>query len=419
MTDSRLIIEGGKRIEGELSLQGAKNACLPILAATLLCDGEAVIHNCPILSDTYTTTRILTSLGCTSKREGDTLIINTAAADGFDISEDLMRKMRSSIVFMGALLARNRRCRLSFPGGCELGARPIDIHLWALRRLGVEVCEAHGSLDCTLSGEISSCRLVLPFPSVGATENIMLLAAKSRSTVTIINAAREPEIVDLANFINSCGGDIKGAGSQTITICGAQTLTPHDYRVMPDRIVGGTYLAAAAITGGELLLRSANREDMDSILSCFEQMGASVYSYSDKIYLSAKNPLKPIKSLKTQPYPGFPTDIQPIMMSLLTKAKGTSLIYESIFENRFRAAGELCKMGAHIKTEGRLAVIEGGNPLWGATVYSCDLRAGAALVLAGLCAEGETVVKDIHYIDRGYEAIERNLSSLGAGIKRV
>ncbi len=419
MTDSRLIIQGGRKISGEITLQGAKNACLPILAATLLFKGKCAIHNCPVLSDIYTTSRILTSLGGSCRRECDTLLIDTQTADGYEISEDLMRKMRSSIVFMGALLARNHRCRLSFPGGCELGARPIDIHLWALRKLGVEVSESHGSLDCTLSGEINSCRLVLPFPSVGATENIMLLAAKSSATVTIINAAREPEIVDLAGFINACGGNIQGAGTQTVTIIGKAELTPHDYRVMPDRIVGGTYLAAAAITGGELLLRSANREDMDSILSCFEQMGASIYSYSDKIYLSAKNPLKPIKSLKTQPYPGFPTDIQPIMMSLLTKAKGTSLIYESIFENRFRAAGELCKMGAHIKTEGRLAVIEGGSPLWGATVYSCDLRAGAALVLAGLSAEGETVVKDIHYIDRGYEAIERNLCSLGASVKRV
>ncbi len=419
MTDTTLIIEGGHKIQGELTVGGAKNAVLPILAATLLTAGESYISNCPVLSDVYTAGRIITSLGGKCCRQEDTLCVDTADITSCDISEELMRKMRSSIVFLGAILARMGSCRLSFPGGCELGARPIDIHLWALRKMGVRITEAHGVLDCTLPDAVNSCQLVLPFPSVGATENIMLLAAKSEATVTIINAAREPEITDLAGYINSCGGDIIGAGTETVTIRGVKELHPCEYRVMPDRIVAGTYLCAAAITGGEILLSGADKNHIHSILACYEQMGCSVYTFDDKIYLSAKSRPKPIKNLKTLPYPGFPTDCQPIIMSVLTKASGTSVIYESIFENRYRAAPELCRMGADIKTEGKVAVIEGKSSLWGATVFAPDLRAGAALVLAGLGAEGITKVKDVHYIDRGYQAIERELCRVGGNIKRV
>ncbi len=418
MTDTSLIIEGGNRIQGEIKVSGAKNASLPILSATLLCEGTSVLHNCPALSDVYSCCRILTSLGASCHRDGDTLSVNTADITDCEIGESLMRKMRSSIVFLGAILSRLGRCRLSFPGGCELGARPIDIHLSALRKMGAKISEEHGVLDCTLPSGVESCRLVLPFPSVGATENIMLLEARSQATDTVINTARDTEIVELHNYNNACGGKIIGAGTETVTVCGVARLHPCEYSVMPDRIVAGTYLGAAAITGGEVLLNGANQSHMHAILSAYEQAGCSVYSYDDKIYLSARAPLKPIKSLKTLPYPGFPTDCQPILMAVLTKAKGTSVISENIFENRYRAAPELSRMGADIKTEGRIAVIHGRSSLWGAGVYAPDLRAGVALVLAGLAAEGVTTVGDIHYIDRGYEAIERDLSLLGANIKR-
>lgn len=418
MKSSRLIIEGGRRLSGEIKVSGAKNASLPILAASLLSGGETVLHNCPSLSDVFTACRILTHLGCRCKRENGTLIIDSGDVSGYEISEELMRKMRSSIVFLGAVLSRLGRCRLSFPGGCELGARPIDIHLAAMRKMGVKIEESYGVLDCTLDSGLNSCDVVLPFPSVGATENIMLLAARSNATVTIINAAREPEICDLEAYLNACGANIHGAGSSTVTVRGVETLHPCEYSVMPDRIVATTYMSAAAITSGEVMLSAVRPCDMHAVTALFEQMGCAVYSYDDKIYLNAKNPLKAVKTIKTAPYPGFPTDCQPIVMASLCRAKGTSIIYENIFENRYRAVPELIRMGADIKVEGKVAVIEGVNSLWGTSVKAPDLRAGAALVLAGLAADGTTTVSDIHYIDRGYESVENELTKLGAKIIR-
>lgn len=418
MKSSRLIIEGGRRLSGEIKVTGAKNASLPILAASLLTGGETVLFNCPSLSDVFTACRILTHLGCRCKRENGALIIDSRDVLDYEISEELMRKMRSSIVFLGAVLSRLGRCRLSFPGGCELGARPIDIHLASMRKMGVRIEESHGVLDCTLESGLNSCDVVLPFPSVGATENIMLLAARSNATVTIINAAREPEICDLEAYLNACGANIHGAGSSTVTVRGVETLHPCEYSVMPDRIVASTYMSAAAITSGEVMLSAVRPNDMHAVIALFEQMGCAVYSYDDKIYLNAKNPLKAIKTVKTAPYPGFPTDCQPIVMASLCRAKGTSIIYENIFENRYRAVPELIRMGADIKVEGKVAVIEGVNSLWGTSVKAPDLRAGAALVLAGLAADGTTTVSDIHYIDRGYESVENELSQLGAKIIR-
>lgn len=418
MKDSRLIIEGGRRLSGELKVTGAKNASLPILAGALLTQGESVLHNCPALSDVFTACRILTHLGCRCRRENSELMIDSQDVCNYEISDELMRKMRSSIVFLGAVLSRAGRCRLSFPGGCELGARPIDIHLAAMRKMGVKIKESYGVLDCTLDSGLDSCDIVLPFPSVGATENIMLLAARSNATVTIINAAREPEISDLEAFLNACGANIHGAGSSTVTVRGVQTLHPCEYSVMPDRIVASTYMSAAAITSGELMLTGVKPAHMHSVFSLFEQMGCSVYSYDDKIYINAKNPLKAVKTIKTAPYPGFPTDCQPIVMAALCRARGTSIIYENIFENRYRAVPELIRMGADIKVEGKVAVVEGVNSLWGTSVKAPDLRAGAALVLAGLAGEGTTTVSDIHYIDRGYESIENELCSVGAKIIR-
>lgn len=416
---SVLYIEGGRKISGEIEVHGAKNAVLPILAATLLAGDVCVIHNCPALSDVYASCRILRALGCKCRREGNTLEIDASVISDCEISEQLMRQMRSSIVFLGAILGRMRRCRLSLPGGCELGPRPIDIHLSGLKKLGVKITEDHGVLDCTLLGAVTGADITLTLPSVGATENIMLAAAVGTSETVIRNAAREPEIVDLADFLNACGAKISGQGSSTVVINGVEKLHGAEYSVMPDRIVAATYMGAAAITGGELMLKGVRPADMYSTIAVYEQMGCGVYPYSDRIYINAKKPLTAVKTVRTMPYPGFPTDCQPIVMAVLTKAKGTSVIVENIFENRFRAAPELRRMGADIKHEGKVAVIEGVSRLSGAATVATDLRAGAALVLGGLAAEGTTAVSNVHYIDRGYESIETALRSVGAKIKRT
>lgn len=419
MLESRLYIEGGRSLQGEISVSGAKNSSLPILAAAVMCGGTSIIHNCPALSDVYSALRILSSLGCKCRREGKTVTVDAKAVTGYEIGEALMREMRSSIVFLGAILARTKRCRLSFPGGCELGPRPIDIHLHALEKLGAKIVEDHGVLDCSLLSRASAADITLPLPSVGATENIMLLAATGEGTTVIRNAAKEPEICDLADFLNASGAEISGAGSTTVCIKGVPALHPCEYSVMPDRIVAATYMGAAAITGGELMINGVNPMDMYSTMAVFEQMGCGVYPYSDRIFITAKKPLKAVKTVRTTFYPGFPTDCQPIVMAALCKAGGTSMIVENIFENRFRAAGELVRMGADIKAEGKVAVIEGVKSLSGTSVMAHDLRAGAALVLAGLGAEGTTTVSNTAYIDRGYEHIERELSACGALIKRM
>ncbi len=419
MTESKLYIEGGKRLAGEVFVHGAKNSVLPVLAATLLSGGVCRIENCPELSDVYSSTRILRSLGCKCRREGSAVEVDARTLSGCEISEDLMREMRSSIVFLGAILGRLRRCRLSFPGGCELGPRPIDIHLSGLRKLGAKITEAHGVLDCSMPSAVTGASMTLPLPSVGATENIMLAAVLGSGETVIRNAAREPEISDLAGFLNACGAKISGQGSATVVINGVESLHGATYSIMPDRIVAATYMGAAAITNGEVMLRGVRPADMHSTVSAFEQAGAGVYPYSDRIYLSAKKPLRAIKTLRTAPYPGFPTDCQPIVMAVLTKARGTSMIVENIFENRFRAAPELRRLGADIKAEGRVAVIEGVPRLSGAATVASDLRAGAALVLGGLAAEGVTTVSNLHYIDRGYEALESSLRALGARIRRI
>lgn len=419
MLESKLYIEGGRSLKGEISVSGAKNSSLPILAATVMCFGTSVIHNCPSLSDVYSALRILSALGCRCKREGKTVSVDASGVCKYEVSEALMREMRSSIVFLGAILARAGRCRLSLPGGCELGPRPIDIHLHALERLGVKIADDHGVLDCSLASRPIGADITLPLPSVGATENIMLLAATGSGTTIIRNAAKEPEISDLAGFLNKCGARIKGAGEATICIEGVERLEPAEYAVMPDRIVAATYMGAAAITSGELMIKGISQDAMHSTISVFEQMGCGVYPYADRIFISAKKPLKAVKTIRTTFYPGFPTDCQPIAMAVLSKAKGTSVIVENIFENRFCAAPELVRMGADIKAEGKVAVIEGVKGLSGASVVAHDLRAGAALVLAGLAAEGTTAISNVSYIDRGYEHIEKELRECGAAIKRA
>lgn len=411
-----LIIDGGNRLTGEIEVGGAKNSALPILAATVLTDGETVLHNCPVITDVYSAERILTHLGCSSVLNGNTAVIKSSPQRS-DIPEKLMSEMRSSIIFLGALLGRTGKCALSFPGGCELGARPIDIHINSLKKMGASVKDEFGTLTFSAPKGLNGAKLLLPFPSVGATENIMLAACLAKGETQIKNAAREPEIADLADYLNKCGSKIRGAGEGTITISGVSSLKGCEHTIMPDRIVAATYMSAAASTGGELRITKLCRNDLDSIIPIFEEMGCYIYSYGDSVFIKA-NKLKAVKKILTMPYPAFPTDAQAIVMASLAKAEGTSIFVENIFENRYQHVPALTKMGADIKVEGKVAIVEGVKSLFGANVLATDLRGGAALVVAALGAEGRTVIGNIHHIDRGYENIEKTFSLVGGKIIR-
>lgn len=415
----KFVIQGGRHLEGEIAVQGAKNSALPIAAAALLCDGEIWLENCPRLSDVYAACRILTNLGCHCRMQGNTVTVNAHGMDSSEIPEQFMSEMRSSIIFLGAVLGRMGTCTLGYPGGCELGPRPINLHLQALRRMGVKIHEENGILHCTTPNGLHGARIHLQFPSVGATENILLAAVTARGETTVSNAAREPEIVDLARFLRACGADIAGEGTGTIVICGVKQLHGCTYRIMPDRIVAATWLAAAAAAGGDLCLKHVSPPDMESILDVFEEMNCRMSTAADSICFHAGAPLRALRTLKTMPYPGFPTDAQAIMMAALSCAAGTTVVEETIFENRFRHVDALVKMGADIRTAGRVAVINGVRSLHGAAVEATDLRGGAAMLIAGLCAAGETIVTEIHHIDRGYDSPEQVLRSVGAEIIRV
>lgn len=416
----RLIVNGGRALSGELKVQGAKNSALPILAATVLGRGESVIHNCPQLTDVDAACRILGHLGCRCARSGDTVCVDASAVTTGEIPESLMRLMRSSIIFLGAVLGRLGHCRLTFPGGCELGARPIDFHLAALRRMGAEIIEEHGCLDCSAPEGLHGAQITLSFPSVGATENIMLAAAAAKGTTEIHNAAREPEICDLADYLGKCGVTVRGAGSGTIVIEGAEHISAAEHSVIPDRIAAGTWLCCAAATRGELILTRCEPEMMTGFTTVLESMGCRLYGYGGgKLYIDARRRLKAPPMIRTMPYPGFPTDIMAPFTAVCAGAEGTSVFVETIFENRFRHAGELTRLGAKIRTEGRVAIIEGVKRLSGAKLRSCELRGGAALVTAALSAEGVSEISGLCYIDRGYESIEGSLRSVGADIRRI
>ncbi len=411
----RIIIEGGKRLSGEIDIGGAKNSVLPILAATVLCRGKSIIHNCPNLKDVQMTIEVLRTLGISVEKENDTLYVDSEVLSDCRIDEELMRQMRSSIIFLGAIIARMGKAVVSMPGGCEIGARPINLHLDALRRLGVETVENHGYIFCSCC-KIRGARIHLDFPSVGATENIMLAAAIGDGTTIITNAAREPEILDLQDFLNKCGAKIEGGGSSVIRIDGVSALHGSEHTIIPDRIAAGTYLAAAVATCGEITVNNVCSGHMNAILHSFSDMGAEVSDYGSKITVSASERPLPLRNVRTMPYPGCPTDIQSPFLALAAIARGTSIITETIFENRFRCTEELNRMGANIKVDGRCAVVMGTKRLYGANVVADELRGGAALIIAGLNAKGMTVIDRSEYIYRGYENIEEKLSLCGAGI---
>lgn len=412
-----MIIDGGEKISGEICVQGAKNAVLPILAATVMADGVCVIKNCPALRDVDKTDLVLERLGCTVKREGNVVTVDTRGMYDCRICEDLMREMRSSIIFLGAIISRCKKAVVSMPGGCPIGLRPIDLHLKALRELGVDIQEEHGYIKCTAE-KLQGGNIHLDFPSVGATENIMLTAVCAEGTTTISNAAREPEIVDLGNFLNSMGARVYGMGGSVITVHGVEKLHGAEYTIMPDRIVAATYLAASAITGGEICLKNVNPQDMGAMLHVLGEMGVKLRCETDRIMQTAPKRLKSVHTIRTMPYPGFPTDIQSPFMSLAAMARGTSVFIENIFENRFQHVDELTRMGADIKVEGRSAVVRGVKELQGANVVARELRGGASLVVAALAANGTTTISGVELIERGYENIEKHLLNCGAKIRR-
>ncbi len=415
---SKYIIGGGNRLGGSTIIQGAKNSVLPILAATVMCCGECVIHNCPKISDVDTTIEILTCLGCKVKREENTLIVDSTGMNNHYIPPDLMNKLRSSVVFLGGILSRMKVAKCSYPGGCELGSRPVNLHLKAFKQMGIDVKEEDGHIYCN-SENMRPGTIHLEFPSVGATENIMLAACKGKGTTTIINAAREPEIVDLQDFLNKMGAKIKGAGSSTVVIKGVSKLYPAQKRVMPDRIVAATMMCMATAVGGRLKLEDVVPSHVESVTSVLRETGADIQIGENSIYIMRNKKIKSIDGLRTMPYPGYPTDAQPQLTAVLALADGTSWVEETIFENRFKSASELCKMGADITVKDRLQIIKGVKALCGTSVYASDLRAGAAIAIAALSAEGISEIHNIHYIDRGYEDFETLIKSIGGDIKLV
>lgn len=414
---SKYIINGGKKIDGQLRIGGAKNSVLPIFAATVISGKESIIHDCPILKDVEIMIEILRVLGCSVKREGHTVIINSSNDINYEVPDELVRKMRSSIVLLGALIARQKKAKTCFPGGCDIGPRPIDLHLKGLEQLGVKINESHGIIYCEAQ-ELKGAEIHLDYPSVGATENILLAAIFARGTTVIRNAAKEPEITDLQNFLNKIGAKVSGAGTNNIRIDGVQSLCSGEHTIIPDRIVAGTYLAAAASTAGNIILENINIEHIQPIIAKLKECGCSIHASNNRVKLLSRGRLKAIDTIRTLPYPGFPTDMQAPIVALLCKAKGTSVIIETVFENRFKHVEDLICMGADIKVDGRIAVIKGRNRLMGTNVSARDLRGGAALVIAGLSAEGTTVIENIEHIDRGYEDLHINLQQVGAEIIR-
>ncbi len=415
---SELIINGGQRLFGEIEVQGSKNSALPILAATLLTEEECILENCPDISDVDAAVHILTALGASVHGSDRGICVCASNIDDNIIDRYLMEKMRSSVMFMGAILARCKEAVICYPGGCKIGSRPIDIHIDSLRILGAEIDEVGECIHCRLNRSPSG-DVTLMYPSVGATENIMLMCAMTRDSVRLYNPAKEPEIVDLQNFLNLMGANISGAGSDVIKIMPAGKLRGCRYKIMPDRIVASTYACATAACGGCVTVRNTEPSHLKLVLEALRKCGCSIECGDGFFKVQADRRLSSIRGIKTLPYPGFPTDAQPLLCAALAMAKGVSEIDETVFENRFEYIKELKKMGADISVDNCRAEICGVDALGGAEVAARDLRGGAALVIAGLSARGTTVVSGVEYIDRGYDKIEKNFRRLGGDIYRV
>lgn len=413
----KLVIEGGRPLQGTIHVHGAKNAALPILAASIMAEGTHMIRNVPNLLDIEVMLGILSALGCRTEMRDERVIIDTSLITSSHIPEQLMGQMRSSIFLMGPLLARFGQVTVTRPGGCAIGERKIDLHLRGLEALGAKIQIDGGTIHCT-ADRLKGSEIMLDIPSVGATENILMAAVMAEGRTVIVNAAREPEIQDLQNYLNAMGAKISGAGTSTIVVDGVDSLIPCQYTVIPDRIVAGTLMVAAAVTRGEVTLTGVNPEHLLAVTHVLERAGVQMESRDDIITVSCPSRTQAIDRIVTQPYPAFPTDMQPQMMVLLSLANGMSIIKETIFEGRFKHVDELNRMGADIRVDMHSAFVRGVPRLYGTTVEATDLRAGAALVIAGLCAAGTTVVEQVHHIDRGYDRIESMLAKLGARIER-
>ena len=416
----KLIVKGGNRLVGTVKSSGAKNAVLPIIAASILGTTPSRLDEVPMLEDVHTISEVLKCLGMKVKcqPEANVLDIDSTEITSYEAPYELVRTMRASFLVMGPLLARIGKARISMPGGCAIGARPIDIHLKGFEALGVNIEQGHGYIEASAPEGLKGTSIYFDFPSVGATENIMMAAALAEGTTILENVAEEPEIVDLANYLNKMGAKIRGAGTDTIRIEGVKELHGADYTIIPDRIEAGTYMIAAAMTGGDVVVENVLPEHQKPLIAKLREAGAVVEEDIDKVRVIGTSPLKAV-SIKTLPYPGFPTDMQAQMMAMMVISEGRSKVTETVFENRFMHVVELNRMGAQISTEGRSAVIDGPSKLTGCDVRATDLRAGAAMILAGLVAEGTTRIGDLHHIDRGYENIVAKLRNLGADIERI
>ena len=408
-------IRGGKLLEGACFVQGSKNASLPILAASVICPASTQLLNVPQLRDVDAALRILRHLGCRAEQRDGEVSIDSRSLSGCNIPHSLMEEMRSSVIFMGALVARCGEARLSLPGGCQLGKRPIDLHLSALRQMGAEIREDGGEIFCS-APRLKGAEIVLPFPSVGATENIMLAACAAKGETVIHGAAREPEIAALQDYLRAMGADVRGAGTDTVVIGALRPEKHIACRIIPDRIVASTIACAAACTGGDVELRGIDPRQFSTVLRFLNQAGCDIISTDRSVRLRSEGRLKAVGEISTAPYPGFPTDAQPVLMAALLKARGLTRITENIFENRYRQVPELCRLGADIVTHGKIAEIWGVDSLHGTALTATDLRGGAAMIVAGLSAEGETLICDEGHISRGYERFDARLRALGADI---
>ncbi|UQZ75578.1 UDP-N-acetylglucosamine 1-carboxyvinyltransferase [Niallia circulans] len=415
----KIIVRGGKRLNGTVKVEGAKNAVLPVIAATLLAsDGKSIIKSVPTLSDVYTINEVLRYLNAEVHFENGEVTVDASSDLSVEAPFEYVRKMRASVLVMGSLLARNGHARVALPGGCAIGSRPIDQHLKGFEAMGAKVQVGNGFIEVSVDGRLKGAKIYLDFPSVGATENIMMAASLAEGTTIIENVAKEPEIVDLANFLNKMGATVRGAGTGTIRIEGVEVLHGTEHTIIPDRIEAGTFLIAAAITNGNVLVQGAVPEHLSSLIAKMEEMGVVFKEEEDGIRVISAENLKAV-DIKTMPHPGFPTDMQSQMMALLLRAKGTSMITETVFENRFMHVEEFRRMNGDVKIEGRSVVMNGPTNLQGAEVAATDLRAAAALILSGLVADGITRVTELKHLDRGYVNFHEKLAALGADIERI